>query len=60
MIRFERRLQQPWWLSVAVPVGSLAVAAGIMAIILAATGHDPGHTYRKILEAGFTDRKSVV
>ncbi len=54
MIRFERRLQQPRWLSAAVPAGSLAVAAGIMAVILAATGHDPGHTYRKILEAGFT------
>jgi general nucleoside transport system permease protein len=54
VIRIERRLEQPWWLSVAVPTGSLAVASGIMAVVLAATGHDPGHTYRKILEAGFT------
>ena len=54
MIRIERRLDQPRWLSVAVPAGSLGLAAGIMAVILAATGHDPGHTYRKILEAGFT------
>ena len=25
-IRLERRLEQPWWLNVAVPAGSLAVA----------------------------------
>ena len=54
MIRLERRLEQPWWLSVAVPVGSLVVAFGIMGIILAATGHAPGATYRRIVEAGFT------
>src|SRR5690349_22619302 len=24
-VRLERRLEQPWWLSIAVPVGSLAV-----------------------------------
>jgi general nucleoside transport system permease protein len=39
---------------VAVPVGSLVVAFAILAVLLAATGHDPGHTYRKIVEAGFT------
>jgi general nucleoside transport system permease protein len=54
VIRLERRLEQPWWLSVAVPVGSLLVAFAIMAVVLAVTGHDPGDTYRKILEAGFT------
>ena len=54
MIRLERRLEQPWWLSVAVPAGSLAAAFGIMAVVLAATGHDPGHTYAKLFEAGFT------
>ena len=54
MIRLERRLEQPWWLSVVVPVGSLTVAFAIMAVVLAATGHDPGHTYRKLFEAGFT------
>jgi general nucleoside transport system permease protein len=54
VIRLERRLEQPWWLSVAVPVGSLLVAFAIMAVVLAVTGHDPGDTYRKIFEAGFT------
>jgi simple sugar transport system permease protein len=54
VIRLERRLDQPWWLSVVVPAGSLAAAFGIMAVVLAASGHDPLHTYRKLVEAGFT------
>jgi ABC-type uncharacterized transport system permease subunit len=54
VIRIERRLEQPRWLMVAVPVGSLAVAFVVMAVVLAATGHDPGHTYRQMLDAGFT------
>ena len=53
-MRLERRLEQPWWLSVAVPLGSLAVAFGIMAVVLAATGHDPGSTFHDIVDAGFT------
>jgi simple sugar transport system permease protein len=54
MIRLERRLERPWWLAVAVPVGSLAVAFGIMAVVLALAGHGPVQTYRKLFEAGFT------
>ena len=53
-MRLERRLEQPWWLSIAVPVGSLAVAFAILAVVLAASGHDPWHTYRLVVEAGFT------
>ena len=53
-VKLERRLTQPWWLSVAVPVGSLIVAFGLMAVILAATGHDPIETYREMLDAAFT------
>jgi ABC-type uncharacterized transport system permease subunit len=58
-VRLERRLEQPWWLSVAVPAGSLGVAFAIMAVILAATGHDPGHTYVKLFQAGFTGHEAV-
>ena len=53
-MKLERRLSQAWWLSVAVPVGSLVVAFALMAVILAATGHDPIDTYREILDAAFT------
>jgi general nucleoside transport system permease protein len=59
VIRLERRLEQPWWLSVLVPVGSLLVAFAIMAVVLAVSGHDPGATYRKIVEAGFTGHGSL-
>jgi len=53
-IRIERRLSQPRWLSVAVPVGSLAVAFLLIALVLLATGHDPLVTYRDLFEAAFT------
>jgi ABC-type uncharacterized transport system permease subunit len=59
VIRLERRLEQPRWLSVAVPVGSLVVAFAIMAVVLAVSGHAPGATYRKIVEAGFTGHGSL-
>ena len=54
MIRLERRLEQPWWLSLAVPVASMLVAFGVMAVVLVASGHAPWETYRKLVEAGFT------
>ena len=53
-MKLERRLEQPWWLQVLVPVGSLGAAFVIMAVVLVATGHDPGHTYREIVRSGFT------
>src|SRR5262249_25011840 len=47
-------LSQPWWLSLVVPIGSLVFAFAIMAVVLTASGHSAGSTYRKIWEAGFT------
>jgi simple sugar transport system permease protein len=38
---------------VAVPVVSIAVAFGLMAIVLLATGHPPGHTYRRLIDSAF-------
>ena len=52
-VRIERRLTQPRWLIVAVPVGSLALAFGLMALVLVATGHSPGHTYSRLFDAAF-------
>jgi len=59
VIRLERRLDQPWWLSVAVPLGSLAVAFAIMAVVLLVSGHAVGETFRKIVEAGFTGNQAL-
>ncbi len=53
MLRIERRLTQPRWLDVAVPVGSIALAFGLMAFVLVLTGHAPGHTYRRLFDAAF-------
>jgi ABC-type uncharacterized transport system permease subunit len=55
VIKVERRLAQQRWLSVAVPVGSILIAFGAMAVVLAATGHDPFHTYRRLFTAAFGD-----
>jgi simple sugar transport system permease protein len=52
-VRIERRLTKPRLNLVSVPVGSLAVAFGVMALVLLATGHSPGHTYRRLFDAAF-------
>jgi simple sugar transport system permease protein len=52
-MRIERRLTQPRYLVVAVPVLSIALSFALMAIILVATGHAPGPTYRRLIDAAF-------
>jgi simple sugar transport system permease protein len=54
-MRFERRGETPRWLQLAVPVGSIAVAFVLSAIVLLATGHNPLHVYKRLFEAAFTD-----
>lgn len=56
MIRLERQVDRPRWLTVAVPVASVAAALVIGAVLLAATGHDALGTYQRILDRGFTSR----
>jgi ABC-type uncharacterized transport system permease subunit len=53
VIRIERRLKQPRWLTVAVPIASVGVSLLVMAAVLGATGHDPFHTYRRLFAAAF-------
>ena len=52
-MRIERRLEQPRWLSVAVPFASVAFALLLTAIVLLVTGHDPLETYRRLFDAAF-------
>jgi simple sugar transport system permease protein len=52
-VRIERRLRQPWWLPIAVPVGSLLVAFVLSGIVLLITGHDPIETYRRLFDSAF-------
>lgn len=59
MIRIERRLTQPRWLSVAVPLGSLVVAFGVMTVVLFVTGHAPGHTFSRLIDTGFGSKAAL-
>jgi general nucleoside transport system permease protein len=52
-MRIERRLRQPWWLAVAVPVVSIAVAFVLTGLVLLATGHTPLHSFRRLFDAAF-------
>lgn len=52
-MRIERRLAEPKWLSVAVPVGSIVAAFVVMTLVLLVTHHPPGHTFSRLLDTGF-------
>lgn len=58
-VTVERRLRQPRWLALAVPVGSLVFAFGVAAIVLVATGHDPVSSYRQLFDAAFLSTGSL-
>jgi simple sugar transport system permease protein len=59
MIRIERRLEQPRWLSVVVPVVSIAFAFVLATIILVATHHPPLHTFHRLFQAAFLDNGAL-
>jgi general nucleoside transport system permease protein len=52
-VRIERRLSQPRWLLIAVPVGAILFAFVATGIVLLATGHDPLTAYRRLFDAAF-------
>jgi simple sugar transport system permease protein len=55
----ERRLDQPRWLSLAVPVGSILVGFVVAGVVLLITGHNPLSTYRKLFDAAFVSTGSI-
>jgi general nucleoside transport system permease protein len=59
VIRVERRLAQPKWLNIAVPVGSIVVAFGVMTIVLLLTHHPPLATFHKLFDAAFIGQQSL-
>ncbi len=59
LVTIERRLRQPRWLVVAVPVGSVVFAFLAAAVVLGATGHNPLSTYRRLFDAAFLQRGSL-
>jgi general nucleoside transport system permease protein len=52
-MRIERRLREPWWLAVVVPVVSIAVAFALSALVLLITGHPPIQSFRRLFDAAF-------
>ena len=52
-MRIERRLQQPWWLAVVVPIASLVVAFVLSAVVLLLTGHPPIRSFHRLFDAAF-------
>jgi simple sugar transport system permease protein len=54
MIRFERRLESPRWMSIAAPFIASVLALLVVAVILALTGHAPLTVYDRMIEAAFT------
>jgi ABC-type uncharacterized transport system permease subunit len=59
MIRIERRLEQPRWLTFVVPVVSIAVAFLFATLVLVATHHPPLHTFRRLFDAAFLDNGAL-
>src|SRR6266702_1350267 len=52
-MRIERRLRQPWWLAVVVPVVSIAVALVLSGFVLLLTGHPPLKSFHRLFDAAF-------
>lgn len=52
-MRIERRLQQPWWLAVVVPIGSIVAAFVLSGVVLLLTGHPPLESFHRIFDAAF-------
>ena len=54
MIRFERNLDTPRWVRIALPIASLVLAGILSGLVLLLSGHDPLDTYGQIYAASFT------
>ena len=52
-MRIERRLRQPWWLAVVVPLASIAVALVLSGVVLLVTGHPPFKSLHRLFDAAF-------
>ena len=58
-VRIERRLEQPRWLAVAVPSGSIVLALLLTGAVLLVTGHDPVHAYHRLFDAAFVGKDAL-
>ncbi|HVZ21513.1 MAG TPA: ABC transporter permease [Vicinamibacterales bacterium] len=58
-LTIERRLDQPRWLAVVVPVVSVVAALVVAALVLLVTGHNPLSSYHKLFDAAFVQTGSI-
>ena len=58
-MRIERRLRQPWWLAVVVPLASIAVALVLSGVVLLVTGHPPFKSLHRLFDAAFLANGSL-
>ncbi len=58
-MRFKRRLDTPWWLTITVPIGSVLAALVVGAGVLLITGHNPVDTYTRLFERGFLSETAL-
>jgi general nucleoside transport system permease protein len=58
-MRIERRLRQPRWLTLAVPILSIVLAFVFATVVLVATHHPPLHTFRRLFDAAFLDNGAL-
>jgi simple sugar transport system permease protein len=58
-VRIERRLEQPRWLAVAVPSGSIVLALLLTGAVLLVTGHNPVHAYHRLFDAAFVGKDAL-
>jgi general nucleoside transport system permease protein len=58
-MRIERRMRQPWWLVVVVPVLSIAIAFVLSALVLLLTGHPPLKSFHRLLDAAFVGKGAL-
>jgi len=58
-IGIERRLEQPRWLAVAVPSGSIVLALLLTGAVLLVTGHNPMRAYHRLFDAAFVGRNAL-
>lgn len=59
MIRLERRVETPKWLSLGVPFISIALSVVAGSVLLLATGRDPVDTFTRIVQRGFTSEGAM-
>jgi simple sugar transport system permease protein len=58
-MRIERRLEQPRWLSFAVPAAAILLATLLGGLVLLVTGHQPVKSFERLFQSAFTAKGAL-